>query len=117
MCYIVLPSTAGRPAGPASTLGGPGSGPTGVTAPLSKMASGMRGVLQRPLVHPGCSMLASRLQDAELAGTGQGLDPVAGAQLLQRPLEVGFDGIAGQPERGGDLGVRLAHRHPAQDVV
>ena len=70
-----------------------------------------------PIRQPMAACDSRRSEDAELAGAGERLDPVAGAELLQRPLQVRLDGVAGQPERRGDLGVRLAHRDVPQDVV
>jgi Sigma-70 region 2 len=57
------------------------------------------------------------LEDPQLAGSGQGLHPVAGTELLQRPLEVGLDRVAGEPQSDGDLRVGLAHRDVAENLV
>ena len=57
------------------------------------------------------------LEDAELAGAGERFDAVVGAEFFHRPLQVGLDGVAGEPERGGDGRVGLAHGDSPEDFV
>src|SRR5215471_9981946 len=81
-----------------------------IPPPVSTAAGASTTPIRRVLRTPGS-------EQAALAGAGDRLHAVAGAQLLERALEVRLHRVARQERRRRDLRVRLAERHPAQNVV